>query len=111
MYVLGAVEILIAQIAPQISVGQAQNDARIFGTVFLLVLTGIAALGMRQINRFAVVFLVCVLLAISTILIGLLASNREGLPRNEVVGFPGLLGENFPPGNSSYPMIFIIILY
>ena len=99
MYILGAIEILMDDIAPQMAISAIpENNARLYGSVLLLFLTIVTLFGMRNINRFAIVFLACVLIAILSILVGLFASNRPGLPTNEVLGFPGDLSENFGPG-------------
>ena len=98
MYILGAIEILVHYLAPVMSLGNYANDSRLYGSVLLLFLSILALLGMRRVGRFAMVFLAAVLIAILAILVGLFASNRPGLPTEEVIGFPGDLANNFPPG-------------
>ena len=38
MYILGAVEILTVYIAPNLSLGSTETNARIYGTVFLIIM-------------------------------------------------------------------------
>lgn len=83
---------------PQASLGDSAMNGRVYGTAILILLSIIASFGMRHLTRFATVFLFSVVTAIVSIFIGLLASNRDGMPLNEVVGFPGVLSENWPPG-------------
>jgi hypothetical protein len=98
MYVLGAIEVLILYLAPAMSIGDKTNDARIYGSVLLILLTIVSFFGIRYVNRFAQAFLASVLIAIVAILAGLVSSNRSGLKTTEIVGFPGLFGDNFGSG-------------
>ena len=64
-------------VAPQLLIVEKTNCYRIYGTVLLIVLGGIAVLGMRMVNKFALVFLVCVLISVGAVLTGM-AVNSVG---------------------------------
>lgn len=98
MYVLGAVEILVQTMVPQISIGDSANDSRVYGTVLLVLITAVGYFGIKQMNRFAIVFFFLVCIAITSVIAGLLSSNRSGFSSKEVIGFPGDLGDNFYSG-------------
>ncbi|XP_014668618.1 PREDICTED: solute carrier family 12 member 4-like [Priapulus caudatus] len=78
MYILGAVEILLTYMAPQISLfGDVTNDPagmfnnfRVYGTLMLIVLVSIVFVGVRFVNKFATVSLFCVILSILSIYVG-----------------------------------------
>lgn len=78
MYIIGAVEILLTYIAPQISLfGDVTNDPvgmfnnfRVYGTVVLLMLASIVFVGVTFVNKFASVSLLCVIFSILSIYVG-----------------------------------------
>ncbi|KAJ3120349.1 hypothetical protein HK098_004672 [Nowakowskiella sp. JEL0407] len=96
MYVLGVVEILINNVAPQISFGNSATDARVYGSVLVVILASIVTIGMNFINRASMLFLSAVILALLAALSGLFASNRPGMVAG-VSGFPGNFQQNFAP--------------
>ena len=97
VYILGTVEVLTQYLAPQISIGKA-IDSRVYGTVLLILVVGVATTGMRNFGRISLVFFAAVSLSLLAIYVGLFASNRSGLDRSKVIGFPGNLTGNFGPG-------------
>jgi amino acid transporter len=98
LFTAGAVELLVTQVAPQMSTGRLENDLRLYGSALLIVMALIALLGMRNITRVSIGFISFVFIAIITIFVGLFASNRPGLSLKEITGFPGNLQANFGPG-------------
>uniref|UniRef100_T2M3T2 Solute carrier family 12 member 6 n=1 Tax=Hydra vulgaris TaxID=6087 RepID=T2M3T2_HYDVU len=82
MYILGAVEILLTYITPQISLfddGQSTggvqstamlNNMRVYGTALVVLLGGLVFIGVKYVNKCAFLFLACVLLSILAIFIG-----------------------------------------
>ena len=54
---------------PMASIGSMQMNGRVYGTAVLLVVTGIGLFGIKQINRFAIVFLTSVTVAIISIFV------------------------------------------
>ncbi|KAJ3385796.1 hypothetical protein HDU92_002848 [Lobulomyces angularis] len=97
MYILGVVEILTQYIAPQMSIGSMENNARVYGSALLVLLAGIVFVGIGIVSKAASLFSVAVVLALLGALVGLFASNRPGLVPG-IVGFPGNFAENFSPG-------------
>ncbi|KAJ3088209.1 hypothetical protein HK102_009300 [Quaeritorhiza haematococci] len=97
MYTLGVVEILTEYVAPQISLGQPATNARVYGTVLLVLLASIVMVGIGVVNKASLVFFGAVVTAIAASLFGLLASNRPGM-LSGVTGFPGNFAENLSPG-------------
>ncbi|KAI8833747.1 amino acid permease-domain-containing protein [Chytridium lagenaria] len=96
MYILGVVEILMTNIAPQWSFGSSANDGRIYGTIILFIVSVIVATGFEVFQSIALLFFSAVVLALMSSFLGLLSSNRTGLP-SQITGFPGLLVENWGP--------------
>ncbi|XP_022110096.1 solute carrier family 12 member 4-like isoform X1 [Acanthaster planci] len=82
MYILGAIEILIVYIAPVLSLfgdiselGASQssamlNNMRVYGTGILLVLSLLVFVGVKYVNKCALLFLFCVLLTILSMYVG-----------------------------------------
>uniref|UniRef100_A0A646QE31 Solute carrier family 12 member 6 n=1 Tax=Hemiscolopendra marginata TaxID=943146 RepID=A0A646QE31_9MYRI len=78
MYIIGAVEILITYMVPQLSIfgdfnkdpSVMFNNFRVYGTILLLILVLIVFIGVRFVSKFAAVSLVCVLFSILSIYIG-----------------------------------------
>jgi hypothetical protein len=80
-----------------------ETNARVYGTVLLIILAMIVVVGTSLVNRAAITFIIAVIVALLSALIGLLASNRSGLPEG-VTGFPGNFIANFPP---AYDEVFL----
>uniref|UniRef100_H3CLG6 Solute carrier family 12 member 7a n=1 Tax=Tetraodon nigroviridis TaxID=99883 RepID=H3CLG6_TETNG len=66
MYILGTIEILLIYIVPTASLfneGEA-NNMRVYGTCCLLLMALVVFVGVRYVNKLALVFLACVVLSI-----------------------------------------------
>ncbi|XP_067905580.1 solute carrier family 12 member 4 isoform X1 [Heterodontus francisci] len=84
MYILGAIEILLAYIAPAAAIfkpvepheetSAMLNNMRIYGTVFLTLMCLVVFIGVKYVNKFASLFLVCVILSILSIYVGVIKS-------------------------------------
>lgn len=96
LYVLGAIEILTTYLLPGMSIGSNATNARIYGTVVVLILASIVLVGISLVNRTAVFFLAAVIIAILSSLVGIFASNRPNMPQG-VTGFPGNFASNWGP--------------
>nr|XP_054748725.1 solute carrier family 12 member 4-like isoform X2 [Lytechinus pictus] len=82
MYILGAIEILLIYIAPQMSLfgdissegGGATpallNNMRVYGTIILIILSLLVFVGVKYVNKCALLFLGCVIVTIICIYIG-----------------------------------------
>ncbi|KAG1712135.1 Solute carrier family 12 member 4 [Nymphon striatum] len=77
MYIIGAVEILVAYISPSISLFGTINDDtnkmnnyRVYGTFLLIILSTVVFIGVKFVNKFATISLVCVIFSILSIYIG-----------------------------------------
>ncbi|XP_041455426.1 solute carrier family 12 member 4-like isoform X3 [Lytechinus variegatus] len=82
MYILGAIEILLIYIAPQMSLfgdissegGGASpallNNMRVYGTIILIILSLLVFVGVKYVNKCALLFLGCVIVTIICIYIG-----------------------------------------
>lgn len=84
MYIVGAIEILVTYIVPQMSIFDVKNDPdmmfhnfRIYGTVLLIILAIIVYCGVQFVSKFAAVSLACVLLSVIAIYVGIFV-NIEG---------------------------------
>ncbi|XP_030635305.1 solute carrier family 12 member 6 [Chanos chanos] len=84
MYILGAIEILLMYIAPGAAIftaaspdGEAAamlNNMRIYGSIFLLLMSLLVFVGVKYVNKLASVFLACVIISILSIYTGALVS-------------------------------------
>ncbi|KAM5192403.1 solute carrier family 12 member 6 isoform 1-T1 [Mantella aurantiaca] len=84
MYILGAIEIFLVYIAPGAVIfkgeGAVENSAamlnnmRVYGTIFLILMSVIVFVGVRYVNKLASLFLACVVLSILAIYAGALKS-------------------------------------
>ncbi|XP_037671490.1 solute carrier family 12 member 4 isoform X2 [Choloepus didactylus] len=80
MYILGAIEILLTYIAPQAAIfyptgahdtsSATLNNMRIYGTIFLTLMTLVVFVGVKYVNKFASLFLACVIISILSIYAG-----------------------------------------
>ncbi|XP_069797206.1 solute carrier family 12 member 6-like isoform X2 [Narcine bancroftii] len=84
MYILGAIEILLTYMCPSMAIfhtddvnaeeGAMLNNMRVYGTCFLLLLALVVFVGVDYVNKFASVFLGCVVVSILSIYAGALKS-------------------------------------
>ncbi|CAM9200876.1 unnamed protein product [Lampetra fluviatilis] len=82
MYILGAIEILLTYIAPSAAIfraaevsGEAEamlNNMRVYGTAFLAFMAIVVFVGVKYVNKFASLFLLCVILSIFAIYAGVI---------------------------------------
>eukprot|EP01135_Chromosphaera_perkinsii_P003038 Nk52_evm20s233 gene=Nk52_evmTU20s233 len=91
LYILGAVEILVVYIAPEMSLfgevsviggpnGALLNNYRIYGTILLFLMASVVFVGVKYVNKFAFFFLGCVLLSLVAIYVGCWSSPRSDQP-------------------------------
>ena len=99
MYVLGAVEVFIS--ATEYEAVGFGADVRILSLVMIVFLWVINLVGLKQVNRLGVVFLVAMLFSILSIYLGIFTAKSRSLPS----AIPGLnssnLSENFSSEFSS----------
>uniref|UniRef100_A0AAQ5ZXX1 Solute carrier family 12 member 6 n=1 Tax=Amphiprion ocellaris TaxID=80972 RepID=A0AAQ5ZXX1_AMPOC len=79
LYILGAVEILVVYIAPKAAIFEGEgaamlNNMRIYGTIFLLLMSLLVFVGVKYVNKLASIFLACVIVSIISIYVGALVS-------------------------------------
>ncbi|XP_058637373.1 solute carrier family 12 member 6-like isoform X3 [Onychostoma macrolepis] len=84
MYILGAIEILLMYMAPGAAIfvsdspdGEAAamlNNMRVYGSIFLVLMSLLVFVGVKYVNKLASVFLACVIVSILSIYIGALVS-------------------------------------
>ncbi|XP_061429102.1 solute carrier family 12 member 7 isoform X1 [Lethenteron reissneri] len=80
MYILGAVEILLSYIAPAAAIfrggspADMLNNMRVYGTCFLTLMAIVVFVGVKYVNKFAMVFLACVIISIFSIYAGVIKS-------------------------------------
>ncbi|XP_068941799.1 solute carrier family 12 member 4 isoform X2 [Petaurus breviceps papuanus] len=80
MYILGAIEILLTYIAPPAAIfhptgahdtsSATLNNMRVYGTIFLTFMTVVVFVGVKYVNKFASLFLACVIISILSIYAG-----------------------------------------
>ncbi|XP_040186134.1 solute carrier family 12 member 5 isoform X1 [Rana temporaria] len=84
MYILGTIEILITYIFPSMAIFKAKeaseeagallNNMRVYGTCVLSCMALVVFVGVKYVNKFALVFLGCVILSILAIYAGVIKS-------------------------------------
>ncbi|XP_029464439.1 solute carrier family 12 member 4 isoform X2 [Rhinatrema bivittatum] len=84
MYILGAIEILLVYIAPAAAIFHSANvhdessatlnNMRVYGTIFLTFMAIIVFVGVKYVNKFASLFLACVIISILSIYAGAIKS-------------------------------------
>uniref|UniRef100_A0A7M4E3N2 Solute carrier family 12 member 4 n=1 Tax=Crocodylus porosus TaxID=8502 RepID=A0A7M4E3N2_CROPO len=84
MYILGAIEILLTYIAPQAAIfhptgahdasSATLNNMRVYGTIFLILMAVVVFVGVKYVNKFASLFLACVIISILSIYAGAIKS-------------------------------------
>uniref|UniRef100_A0A0R3RLU1 Solute carrier family 12 member 6 n=1 Tax=Elaeophora elaphi TaxID=1147741 RepID=A0A0R3RLU1_9BILA len=87
MYIVAAVEVFLLYIAPTMTIGGQEihddtgltgmmsNNYRIYGTIILLFIFAVVTLGVRFVQFFAPVSLVCVLISIAAIFAGVIEKS------------------------------------
>ncbi|XP_041125319.1 solute carrier family 12 member 4-like isoform X1 [Polyodon spathula] len=84
MYILGAVEILLKYIVPEAAIFHSSdvndmdsamlNNMRVYGTLFLSFMALVVFVGVKYVNKFASLFLACVIISILSIYAGAVKS-------------------------------------
>uniref|UniRef100_A0A3Q3VWC2 Uncharacterized protein n=1 Tax=Mola mola TaxID=94237 RepID=A0A3Q3VWC2_MOLML len=84
MYILGTIEILLTYIVPEAAIFVARskedegnallNNMRIYGTACLMLMSVVVFVGVKYVNKLALVFLACVILSILAIYAGVIKS-------------------------------------
>ncbi|CAN2389313.1 Solute carrier family 12 [Pristimantis euphronides] len=84
MYILGAIEILLVYIVPSAAIFHSTNshedsssklnNMRVYGTIFLTLMVFVVFVGVKYVNKFASLFLTCVILSILSIYAGSIKS-------------------------------------
>ncbi|KAK7115113.1 hypothetical protein V1264_001047 [Littorina saxatilis] len=79
MYLAGSIELLTTYIVPQMNVFEDKyNNARLFGTLLLILVAACVFIGVKFVSKFALVVLSSVLIAILSVYIGMFVANPEG---------------------------------
>ncbi|XP_029437620.1 solute carrier family 12 member 6 isoform X2 [Rhinatrema bivittatum] len=84
MYILGAIEIFLVYIVPTAAIFQTTDEAegsgamlnnmRVYGSSFLILMAVVVFVGVKYVNKFASVFLACVIVSILAIYAGAIKS-------------------------------------
>ncbi|XP_034162772.2 solute carrier family 12 member 5b isoform X2 [Pangasianodon hypophthalmus] len=86
MYILGCIEILLIYIAPQAAIFQIEgldgpeaeaamlNNMRVYGSIVLSFMSVVVFVGVKYVNKLALVFLACVILSILAVYAGVIKS-------------------------------------
>ncbi|XP_072307345.1 solute carrier family 12 member 7 isoform X3 [Eucyclogobius newberryi] len=87
MYILGTIEILLTYIVPKAAIFVAErkedevdvllNNMRVYGTCCLALMSLVVFVGVKYVNKLALVFLACVILSILSIYAGVIKSAFE----------------------------------
>ncbi|XP_060725644.1 solute carrier family 12 member 7 isoform X1 [Tachysurus vachellii] len=87
MYILGTIEILLSYIVPSAAIFKAEekefeaaamlNNMRVYGTCCLAVMALVVFVGVKYVNKLALVFLACVILSILAIYAGVIKTIFE----------------------------------
>ncbi|KAM8782596.1 solute carrier family 12 member 6 isoform 5-T5 [Rhynchonycteris naso] len=83
MYILGAIEIFLVYMVPQAAIFPSDdakesamlNNMRVYGTAFLVLMVLVVFIGVRYVNKFASLFLACVIVSILAIYAGAIKSS------------------------------------
>ncbi|XP_077977360.1 solute carrier family 12 member 4-like [Glandiceps talaboti] len=92
MYLIGSVEILLTYMAPSIAIGDVThhsnliNNFRLYGTILLLIVALIVAIGVKFVQMFAPVSLTCVIISIIAIYVGAFTATASRSPSVCVLG-------------------------
>uniref|UniRef100_A0A8C4I1T2 Solute carrier family 12 member 5a n=1 Tax=Dicentrarchus labrax TaxID=13489 RepID=A0A8C4I1T2_DICLA len=74
MYILGAIELLLIYIAPKAAL---LNNMRVYGTILLTSMATVVFVGVKYVNKLALVFLACVILSIFAVYAGVIKTAVE----------------------------------
>lgn len=89
MYILGAIELLLIYIVPQAAIFQIVglegpeaeaallNNMRVYGTILLSLMALVVFVGVKYVNKLALVFLACVILSILAVFAGVIKTAVE----------------------------------
>ncbi|XP_061613601.1 solute carrier family 12 member 7 isoform X2 [Phyllopteryx taeniolatus] len=87
MYILGTIEILLTYIVPKAAIFVAEkkedavdallNNMRVYGTCCLILMSVVVFVGVKYVNKLALVFLACVILSILAIYAGVIKTIFE----------------------------------
>lgn len=89
MYILGCIEILLVYIVPQAAIFKMEglegpeaeaamlNNMRVYGTVVLTFMAIVVFVGVKYVNKLALVFLACVILSILAVYAGIIKTAIE----------------------------------
>ncbi|CDQ95500.1 unnamed protein product [Oncorhynchus mykiss] len=87
MYILGTIEILLTYIVPSAAIFKAEkkedepeallNNMRVYGTCCLTLMSLVVFVGVKYVNKLALVFLACVILSILAIYAGVIKTAFE----------------------------------
>ncbi|XP_071341746.1 solute carrier family 12 member 7 isoform X5 [Trachinotus anak] len=87
MYILGTIEILLTYIVPKAAIFVAEkkedevdallNNMRVYGTCCLMLMSVVVFVGVKYVNKLALVFLACVILSILAIYAGVIKTIFE----------------------------------
>ncbi|XP_074838170.1 solute carrier family 12 member 6 isoform X2 [Carettochelys insculpta] len=85
MYILGAIEIFLMYIVPEAAIFRSAdplkeaaamlNNMRVYGSAFLILMVLVVFVGVRYVNKFASLFLACVIVSILAIYAGAIKSS------------------------------------
>uniref|UniRef100_A0A669CVC7 Solute carrier family 12 member 5 n=1 Tax=Oreochromis niloticus TaxID=8128 RepID=A0A669CVC7_ORENI len=74
MYILGAIELLLIYIAPKAAL---LNNMRVYGTILLTSMATVVFVGVKYVNKLALVFLACVILSILAVYAGVIKTAMD----------------------------------
>ncbi|KAF1391969.1 hypothetical protein PFLUV_G00047590 [Perca fluviatilis] len=89
MYILGAIELLLIYIAPKAAIfpleglegAEAEaallNNMRVYGTILLISMATVVFVGVKYVNKLALVFLACVILSILAVYAGVIKTGID----------------------------------
>ncbi|KAM6977098.1 solute carrier family 12 member 5b [Aplochiton taeniatus] len=89
MYILGSIELLLMYIAPAAAIFKFEglegpeaeaallNNMRVYGTVVLFLMATLVFVGVKYVNKLALVFLACVILSIIAVYAGVIKTAME----------------------------------
>ncbi|CAK7300102.1 Solute carrier family 12 member 6 [Vulpes lagopus] len=116
MYILGAIEIFLVYIVPRAAIFRSEdalkesaamlNNMRIYGTAFLVLMVLVVFIGVRYVNKFASLFLACVIVSILAIYAGAIKSSFA--PPH--FPFGDAVKGNLVVGTLSWPSPWVIVI-
>uniref|UniRef100_A0AAQ5Y7W4 Solute carrier family 12 member 5a n=1 Tax=Amphiprion ocellaris TaxID=80972 RepID=A0AAQ5Y7W4_AMPOC len=74
MYILGAIELLLIYIVPKAAL---LNNMRVYGTILLTSMATVVFVGVKYVNKLALVFLACVILSILAVYAGVIKTGID----------------------------------